>query len=163
MALWQERGIDKLRNARHTLHAACGMTQSDQPMGLAAAVGGVEPEDRRDFTARSGQPPAHIVEQVLESPGGVGVGEEAYWIEVLRVPLAADDLGQVRREVGVGNIPLEDIDTWTARLVYRGNVHVARFTCCPIVDISRTALYRSINSRKLDPKASQSRSQTHRT
>ena len=42
-ALRQKGGIDKIRNARHTLHAACGMAQCDQTMGLAAPVGGVEP------------------------------------------------------------------------------------------------------------------------
>ena len=33
-----------------------GMRQSDQSVGLVAAVGGIEPENRRDFVSRAGQP-----------------------------------------------------------------------------------------------------------
>ena len=35
------------------LQASGGVGQGDQSMGLAAAVGGIEPEDRRDLAARA--------------------------------------------------------------------------------------------------------------
>ena len=69
------------------------MGQRNQPVGLSSAVGRIEPENRRDFAARPGQPPAHIGEQVSEASRGIGVGEEAGRFEILLIPLADDDLG----------------------------------------------------------------------
>ena len=107
------------------------MRQRDQPVGLAAPVGRIEPENRSHLATRPGQPPAHIGEQVFKAPCGIGVREEAGRVEIFVISLADDDLGQVRREVGFGDVPLEDISPGTASLKYRGNVHVDRFTCFP--------------------------------
>ena len=109
------------------------MGQRDQPVGLAAAVGGVEPENRRDFTARSGQPAAHIGEQVLEASCGIGVREESSRIEVFLVSLTDNDLGQIRREVGLGNRSPENICTWPAGLEYRWDGHGFCSTCAPVL------------------------------
>ena len=62
MVLRQKGEIDKLLDPRNAPDATGGMAQCDQPVGLAAAVGSVEPENRCNFTARAGQPPAHIGE-----------------------------------------------------------------------------------------------------
>ena len=119
MALRQKGGIDKLRDTRHTLHAPGGMAQRDQPVGFTAAVGGVEPENRRDFTTRTAQPSAHIGEQVPEAPRGIGVGEETCRVKIFDIAHPDDDLSQVRRKVGLGNRSLENIRARPTCFKYR--------------------------------------------
>ena len=133
VALRQKGGIDKLRDTRHTLHAACGMAQRDQPVGFTAAVGGVEPENRRDFTTRTHQPPAHVGEQVLKAPRGIGVGEETGRIKIFDIAHPDDDLSQVRRKVGLRNRSLENIRAWPACLEYLWNGHCSRSTGSPML------------------------------
>ena len=127
----QQGGIDELLDTGHAIHAPSGMGQRDQPVGLAAAVGGIEPENRCDLPARAGQPPAHVGEQVLEAPGGIGVGEEAGRVTVFLVSPADDDLGQIRREISLGNAPLQDVCARPASLENRGDRHIFCSTRSP--------------------------------
>ena len=97
-------------------------------MGLAAAVGGIEPEDRRRLAARAREPAAHVGEQVPEAPRGIGVGEETHRVEVSGARPAGDHGGEVGGEVGVGDRSREDVRPRPTGLEYRGNGHVACFT-----------------------------------
>ena len=122
-ALRKKGRIDKIRNTRHTLHATGGMAQRDQTMGLAAPVRGIEPENRRNFTPRTAQPPAHVDQQVLESPCGIGDSEETGRIEIFGIAFTNNDLGQIRSKIGLGNRSFENILAWPACLEYGGNRH----------------------------------------
>ena len=78
-----------------------GVRERDQPVGLAAPVGCVEPKDRGCFAARAAQAAADIREQLAEALGGVGVREETGGVCVLRTRVAANHARQVGREVGL--------------------------------------------------------------
>ena len=100
-------------------------------MGLAPAVGRVEPKNRRDLATRAGQPPAHVGEQVLEAPGGIGVGKETCRIEIFGVALAEDHLCQIRRKVGLGHRSRENVCAWPAGVEDRGDGHAVFSTRVP--------------------------------
>ena len=117
--------VHELVRIRHAVEAAGGVGQRNEPMGLTAAVGGVESEDRGHVAAGPGKPPAHVAQQVLEPPRGVGVGEESDRVAVLRAPRSGEQLGQIGREVGVGN-PGENVLSGLAGLT--GNA-TAPSTC----------------------------------
>ena len=72
----------------------CGPVQ--EAVVFSQAVSGA-----RTQAGRKGQTVGTIGEQVLESSGGIGVGEETGRVEVLRVSSAADDLGRGGWPVGV--------------------------------------------------------------
>ena len=79
-------------------------------MGLASAVGRVEPKHRRDFappSSRAAQPPADVGEEIANAPCRVGVGEEANWLAILCAGLTVDDLRQICREVRFGDRTLK--------------------------------------------------------
>ena len=123
----QQGRVDELRYIRHALHTARSVGQCDQTVSLAAAVGRVETEDRRDLAARARQPPTHISQQALEASRGIGVGEKTRRIQIFLASLPGDDLREVRREVGLGDPTIQNIAAWPASLVYRGNHHLLRF------------------------------------
>src|ERR1035441_722111 len=104
--------VEKLGDVGNAFHAVCRVGQSDQAVGFAAAVAGVEAEDGGGGAALAGQAGQNIAEQVLEALGGVGVGEEAVGLLVVIGGDAADDLGQVGGEISVGDCALEDVFAW---------------------------------------------------
>ena len=122
-----ERGLHELRDVRDAPHPARRVHQRDEPVGLAAAVGGVEAEDRGGLAARAGEAPSHVGEQVLEPPRRIGPGEEPGGVQVLRPAPARDDLRQVRREVGLGDRAPKDVVAWTGGLEDRRDGHGLRF------------------------------------
>ena len=63
----KERRVQELLDVRDPGHPAGGVRERDQPVGLAAAVGGVEPEDRRGLTAGPGEPATDVAEQRLQA------------------------------------------------------------------------------------------------
>ena len=76
---------------------------------MASTVGGVEPKNRCDLTAYTGQPPTDVGEQVPETPGGIGVGEEARRVAILVAGRAFDDLSQIGCEIGLGDRASENV------------------------------------------------------
>ena len=100
------------------------MDEGDQPVGLAATVGGVEPEDRRGLATGAAQPTTHVGEQVPQAARGVGVGEKTGWVAVFRAGAAGDDLREVGREIGLGNAAGQDIRARPAGLEYGRNRHL---------------------------------------
>ena len=48
-------------------------------------------------------------------------------------PLSIMNLGQIRREVGLGNRSRENVRAWPAGLEYRWDGHGFRFTCAPVL------------------------------
>ena len=124
--LRHQGGRDELGDIRHARHATGGMDQRDQPVGLAAAIGGIETENRRYLAAGTGQAPTHIGEQIPQAPGGIGVGEETGWIDVFgTTALAAGNPGQVRREVSLGEVSREHIGARAASLEDRRHRHAS--------------------------------------
>ena len=78
-------------------------------MRLAAAVLGVQPEDRGHLIRTSGQTQTDIAQQVLESAGRVRVCEELDRVQVLLRGVAAQHLGKVSREVRLGDRTLQNV------------------------------------------------------
>ena len=121
----QQRRIDKLADARNRLlrPRAHRVHQGDQRVRLAAAVGGVEAEDRRRLAAGPAQPPADVGQQIFESARRVGVGEEPGRIAVLGAAPAADHGGQVGGEVGFGHAAGEHVGARPAGVEDRRRGH----------------------------------------
>ena len=74
----QQRGVGELADARGgsgVLPRPHRVRQGDQRVRLAAAVGGIQAEDRRRLAAGPAQPPADVGQQVFEPARRVGVGE----------------------------------------------------------------------------------------
>ena len=128
-----QRGLHELGDVCDAPHPARRVHQRDQPMGLAAAVGGIETEDRGDLAACASEAPSHVGEQIPEPPRRVGPGEEPGGVQVLRPAPARHDLRQVRREVGLGDHPLEDVLPWTRGLEDRRDGHGSRFALMSVV------------------------------
>lgn len=87
--------IHELRDVADTRHPLCRMGERDQPVGLAAAEGGIEPEDGGSLAARAAQAGEHVVEQVAEAARGIGVGEERRCLQVVLPGTAPEHLAQV--------------------------------------------------------------------
>ena len=87
------------------------MGQGDQPVGLAAAVGGVEAEDRRGVAGGAAQAAADALEEAPEAAGGVGVLEEPRRVPVVRRGglRLVEDGGEVGGELVVGDSTLQDL------------------------------------------------------
>ena len=128
----RQRGLQELGDVCDAPHPARRVHQRDQPVGLAAVVGGVEAEDRGRLAARAGEAPPHIGEQVPEPPGRVRPGEEPGGVEILRPAPARDDLREIRREVGLRDRSLADILPRTGGLEDRRDGHGFRFVPCPV-------------------------------
>ena len=121
-------GLYELRDVRYSFQAIGRVSECNQPVGLAAAVGRIEAEDGRDLAACPRKPPAHVGEQVLEPPRGVGVGEETNRVEVVGARPAAYDRGEARDKVGFGNRSGKDVLPRPAGLEDRGDGDVACFS-----------------------------------
>ena len=119
------RRVDELRGVRYPRHAPRGMGQGDQPVGLAAAIGRIEPEDRRGLASRARQPPAYVGQQVAKPPRGPGVGEETRRVAVFVVPRPppGGDASQIRREIGFRDRPRQDVGARAAGLEDRRDGH----------------------------------------
>ncbi len=122
-AVREQGRSDEFCDVRNTLQTSGDVSQCNQPVRLAAAVGGVKAENCRRLAPRAGQPPAHVEQQVAETARGVGVGEEAGWVEVFLRPPAGDDLRQIRREVRLSNRSFENIRAGSTGLEDRRNCH----------------------------------------
>lgn len=92
----EEFGGDGLRGPRR-------VRQRDEPVGLPAAEGGVQPEDGDGLPAGAAQPPADMLQEALQAPGGVRVTEEAGGLPVVGGSVLAEHRSQVRGEVGLGD------------------------------------------------------------
>lgn len=85
------------------------MDQGDECMRLATAVLGVEPKDGRQLMRTAAQTQTDIAQQVLETTGRMGVGEELDRVFVLLGSIAAQDLSQVGGEIRLGNGALANV------------------------------------------------------
>ena len=101
------------------------MGQRDQAVRLPAAVRGVEAEDRAHRITCSAQTPTHVGEQILQTPGREGVGEEQTGLAVGGARLAGQDLGEVSREVGVGHGAVEHVGPRATDVEDGRNRHVS--------------------------------------
>jgi hypothetical protein len=106
---WKDAGVQKLGGVGDTSHAFDRVGQGDERMRLAAAVIGVQAEDGCDLIRAATESQAHIAQQILESAGRVGVREEFNRVEVLCRGVAAQDLGEVRREIRLGDRALQNV------------------------------------------------------
>ena len=105
----QPLGIDELARVRHALHAAGGVQQGDQAVGLAAAVGGVQPEDGCRLSPAAAQARADVRQQVAQPAGGIGVGEKPRRLRVRRACRASDHGREIRREVRIRHAPRQHV------------------------------------------------------
>jgi hypothetical protein len=75
------------------------MRQSNQRVGISAAVLRIQPENRADFAPLAGDAAAHVLEQAFEAVGRVGVGEKRRRVTVLGRSFAPQHLCEVRGEL----------------------------------------------------------------
>ncbi len=138
LALRDQLGVDELGDVGHSLHAARRVEQGDQGVRLAAAVGRVQPEDRRHLAAGAGQAGADVGQQVLEATRGVGVGEELRRYPVLSgAILATDHLRKVGRKVGLGDGPFQHIVARCTQIKDRRHSHFPLIQAETILGLNR--------------------------
>ena len=112
----KERRVQELLDLRNPGHPAGGVRERDEPVGLAAAVGGVEPEDRRRLAACPGEPTTNVAEQRLRAARRMRVPEEPHRIGVFLRAFATDNGRQLGRELGFADRPRQDIGARPAGL-----------------------------------------------
>lgn len=124
-ALREERRLDELLGVCHPCHPTGGVDEGDEAVRLAAAELGIETEDGRRLTAGAAQATRDVGEEVPKPARRVRVLEEARRVPVLVGRGALYDLGQVGREVGLGDRARQHVRAWRAEGEDGGLGHAA--------------------------------------
>ena len=142
-----------------TLHPADSMDQGDEPVGFAAAVLGIQPDDRRDLAALSRQAGQDGLEQLLHPAGRVTMPEEDRRVRVFLGSRLVNDLGQVGGELLVLGRAGLDVGSWTTSfedrlaVTFRWSIRWCfsnRFVaCCGETELGYQCVLRTANTANI--------------